>query len=336
MSLRDCQPEAGEPAASGSPRVEWITVALFAAAYGAWALGVALYPGVGPVGLILIAGVATTLQASLQHEALHGHPTRNAAINEGLAFWSLNLLFPYRRFKELHLKHHCDDRLTDPYDDPESWYVAERDHAQMSAPMRLALRVNATLVGRFILGPSLSAVGLWRADWRDYVASGAQRRAKLRDAYLRHAVAVLALLAAADWIGGVDPLTYLLCVSWPGVALLMLRTYVEHRAEAEAAHRTAIVEAEPALALLFLNNNLHAVHHAEPRLPWYALPAVWRARRAEILAENGGYYIPSYWAALCAWGFRPRLSVTHPSVGLDMAPAPVSAPAVLPSDRAEA
>ena len=57
--------------------------------------------------------------SSLQHEALHGHPTRSAALNEALVFLPLGLLFPYRRFKMLHLRHHNNSALTDPYDDPE-------------------------------------------------------------------------------------------------------------------------------------------------------------------------------------------------------------------------
>ena len=39
-----------------------------------------------------------------------------------------------------------------------------------------------------------------------------------------------------------------------------------------------VVEACPLLALLYLNNNLHAAHHRWPRLPWYQLPQRWRLR----------------------------------------------------------
>ena len=52
-----------------------------------------------------------------------------------------------------------------------------------------------------------------------------------------------------------------------------------------------MVEAEAPLALMFLNNNLHALHHAEPGLAWYRLPARYRQRRAELLAENGIEYV---------------------------------------------
>ena len=39
------------------------------------------------------------LHSSLQHEALHGHPTRHAPVNEALVFLPLGLFYPFRRFK---------------------------------------------------------------------------------------------------------------------------------------------------------------------------------------------------------------------------------------------
>ena len=55
-----------------------------------------------------------------------------------------------------------------------------------------------------------------------------------------------------------------------------------------------IIEDRGPLALLFLNNNLHAVHHAHPRLPWYRLPGEYARRRDEFLRRNGGYRYGSY------------------------------------------
>ena len=44
-----------------------------------------------------------------------------------------------------------------------------------------------------------------------------------------------------------------------------------------------IIEDRGPLAILFLNNNFHAVHHANPRLAWYRLPAEYARRRDEWL-----------------------------------------------------
>lgn len=305
--------DQGKDGALGARRreIEWPTWGMLVVAYGVWIGGIALYPTLGVFSLILICGVAAALHASLQHECLHGHPTRSPAVNEALVFTSLTLLFPFRRFKELHLRHHDDERLTDPYDDPETWYVAEGEHAAASPAMRRLLALNATLGGRLLIGPWLGAIGIWRNDLRE-ARKGRRKARKILDAYVRHAIGVSITLSAAALIGGVHPLLYVLCVSWTASALLMIRTYVEHRAERDAAHRTAIVDAEPFFALLFLNNNLHAVHHERPRLAWYRLPAAWRRDRERVLADNGGYYVPSYAHAFRTWFLRRREPVAHP------------------------
>lgn len=279
--------------------------------YGAWASAIALYETLGPIGLIVLAAPAATLHSSLRHEAIHGHPTSSAAVNEALVFPALDLLIPYRRFKETHLRHHRDERLTDPYDDPESWYVAAEDWRRAKPLWRGILTMNATLLGRMILGPWLAAIGLWRADARAALKN-AKRAGSLAEAYLRHAAGAALALGAAWALGGVDPATYALCVAWPAVGLLMLRSYIEHRAAASVPERTAIIEAEPFFAALFLNNNLHAAHHRHPSAPWSALPAIWRRERAQILADNGGYLIPGYASVIARWWLRPREPVAHP------------------------
>ena len=49
-------------------------------------------------------------------------------INEAFVFLPIGLVWPYRRFKSIHLRHHADERLTDPLDDPESYYQALWQH----------------------------------------------------------------------------------------------------------------------------------------------------------------------------------------------------------------
>ena len=45
----------------------------------------------------------------------------------------IGLVYPFRRFKALHLRHHADERLTDPFDDPESYYQALWQHRRTAA-----------------------------------------------------------------------------------------------------------------------------------------------------------------------------------------------------------
>ncbi len=59
-------------------------------------------------------------------------------------------------------------------------------------------------------------------------------------------------------------------------------------------HRTAVVEASWPFGLLFLNNNLHALHHARPTIPWYDLPDVYAREQADITERNGGLVYKGY------------------------------------------
>jgi hypothetical protein len=49
---------------------------------------------------------------------------------------------------------------------------------------------------------------------------------------------------------------------YPALVLGMMRSFTEHRWGERASERTAIVESNWVFGLLFLWNNLHAVHHA--------------------------------------------------------------------------
>jgi fatty acid desaturase len=103
------------------------------------------------------------------------------------------------------------------------------------------------------------------------------------------------------WIFGVCGITlleYVVLFAYPGLALTLLRSFAEHRPAADPAHRTAIVETGPLMSLLYLNNNLHSVHHNRPDAPWYRLRAIYRDGRAAILTGNGGYRFRGYAAVL--------------------------------------
>ncbi len=274
----------------------------------------------GDIGLVwaVPAALAAAFHSSLQHEALHGHPTGSAAANEALVFLPLGMLYPYRRFRETHLRHHDDDRLTDPYDDPESWYLAERDARALSRPMLAALEANRTLVGRMLLGPCLGVCGLIRSDLRDIRAGRGRRR--LIDAWARHG-AGLALVVGWTWGAcGISPPLYLVAAALPAAGLISIRTYFEHRAAPTPAERTAIVETGRFWSLLFLNNNLHLVHHEAPTLPWHKLPDAYRARKDDVLARNGGYKADGYAEIFARHALCPREPIAHPFMRREDAP----------------
>lgn len=293
-------------------RREWPTWIALAACYAVWTVSLV---GVAVLGWAVapLAAFAAAFHSSLQHEALHGHPTRSLALNEALVFPALGVFIPYRRFRDLHLRHHCDARLTDPYDDPESWYLPQKDWRGASRLKRAVLTANGALLGRMILGPPLALAGFWRSEFR-LAAAGARG---VRRAWAHHAIG-LAPVAAALAALGVNPVAYVLVVAYPAMALLMVRTFIEHRAAEPVAQRTAVVEAGWLMSLLFLNNNLHAVHHRWPTLPWGALPARWRQERARVLTDNADYHFPGGYRQVAAqWLLTRREPIAHPFLGTD-------------------
>lgn len=288
------------------PAIEWITLGLLAATYGLWAVGTtwawALSP---PLGMVLTA-LAIAQFSSLQHEALHGHPLRSRLCNEALVFPALTLVIPYGRFRDSHLAHHHDPILTDPYDDPESNYTDPSVWQRLPAFAKALLRFNNTLLGRVLIGPVLSCVSFTLADLRLIRAGD---RGVIRD-WLLH-LAGVALLAAWVWPAPISAGGYLLAV-WGGLGLLKIRTFLEHRAHGLARARTVIIEDRGPLSLLFLNNNLHAVHHCHPEVAWYDLPGLYDRDRDHYQRRNEGYVYRSYAQIFRAYLLRAKDPVPHP------------------------
>lgn len=288
--------------------VEWPTVALIAATYAVWFVAGTWLYGVAPLAALVVLGFAVAIHSSLIHECLHGHPTRNAALNELLMALPLGLVWPYRRYKAMHLRHHFDERLTDPFDDPESYYRAAFQHATLPAWFQAVLRINNTLLGRMILNPLLGSVGLVLADGRAALAGD---RAVI-DAWLRHLAGGALVVLVVVTVFPVPFWLYLLVPAWLGQSIIALRTFAEHQWSETPGGRTIIVERSP-FAFVFLYNNLHVVHHALPTVAWYRLPALYRERRAEWIARNGGYVFPNYTALARQWLFAAKEPVVHPA-----------------------
>jgi fatty acid desaturase len=96
------------------------------------------------------------------------------------------------------------------------------------------------------------------------------------------------------------------------LSILKVRTFLEHRAHEKAAGRSVIIEDRGPFSLLFLNNNLHAVHHAHPRVAWYDLPGLYAARREHFLAKNRGYRYRSYAEVFARHFLAAKDPVPHP------------------------
>ncbi len=286
--------------------VEWPTLALLAATYLLWALATTLLWPLSPVLSILATGLLIAQFSSLQHEALHGHPFRDARLNEALMTPALSLTVPYGRFRDTHLAHHHDPILTDPYDDPESNFLDPAVWARTSAPMRWLLIINNTLLGRVVVGPVYGNL-VWLAGEARMIRAGDRR--VIRD-WLLHGLGLIVLVAWL-WMAAMPWWAYLLS-AWIGHGLLKIRTYLEHRAHEAARARTVVIEDRGPLALLFLNNNLHVVHHMHPQVPWYRLPALYAQNRAHYLRRNEGYLYRGYGEIFRRYLLRVKDPVAHP------------------------
>lgn len=290
-----------------APGIEWPTLALILGCYALWALGTTVLSALWlPLGF-LVTMLAITLHSSLQHEVLHGHPFASRLANEALMFLPLGVIYPYGRFRDLHLAHHRDENLTDPYDDPESNYMDPKVWVRLSPALRMILRANNTLLGRMLIGPTVSVFALLRGD---LAAIRAGNRAIRRD-WLLHLAGMVPVLV---WLVTVAAIPFWLFVlsCYGAMSILKIRTFLEHRAHELARGRTVIVEGRGFLPFLFLYNNFHVVHHAKPNLAWYRLPALYEERKEEYQRRNDGYVFSSYAEVFRRYFLRTKDPVPHP------------------------
>lgn len=283
---------------------EWRTVLLIVFCY--FTAGTLV---VNPFGLPLIPQMLLlipliTLHSSLQHECLHGHPFQSQRLNDLIIYPSIGIFLPYFRFKDLHMKHHHNAALSDPYEDPESYYLTAEEWEKLGWIKRQLFRFNNTLSGRMLVGPALS---IWRFTTKDVMEGDA----KIRRVWLAHILTMAALLSLVAVYGSLPVWAYLICC-YGGYSLLTVRTFLEHQAHESIRARTVINEDRGLFAFLFLNNNLHVVHHAYPALAWYRLPSFFKAHRDRFITMNRGYYFQSYAEIFRKFAFKTKEPVAYP------------------------
>jgi fatty acid desaturase len=290
-------------------RIEWPTIALIVFCYAALATLMWFYYALPFWIIVPAAGYLIALHGSLQHEVLHGHPTRNGLVNEALVFINPSFWFPYRRYRRLHLMHHNDENLTNPTLDPESYYMLPDDWARLPSPIKQLYTIHNTLAGRMVLGPIIGTVRFWIDDVRRWKSGDRS----FVDCWALHIPACAITLLYACYICDIPLWAYIVMFAWPGIAFSLVRSFCEHQAVEHLGERTIVVEATPLLSLMFLNNNLHVAHHNNPRLAWYHLPAYYRAEREQILKNNNGYLMKGYSEIVRRYLFRPKEPVSYPN-----------------------
>jgi len=295
-----------EPAGQNN-KIEWLTLAMMVACYSVWAVGTTWVWTLWWPGALVLTALSITLFSSLQHEVLHRHPLPSRWLSEALVFPGLTVYVPFLRFRDQHLEHHTDSRLTGPYDDPESNYLDPVVLDSLPWALQRILRFNNTLMGRLAIGPLVSLIASIRTDQR---AIRKGERSVLMGWLWR--VPALGLLGL--WLVYVAsmPVWAYMMAAYMGYSILIFRTFLEHRAHDRARGRTVVVEGKGLLSFLFLNNSLHVVHHMHPRAPWYALPKLLADNKEHYLKRSDSFYYKSYGQIFRAYFFRAKDPVPHP------------------------
>jgi fatty acid desaturase len=288
-------------------RVEWPTLGLILVCYGAFLMGTTWLAGISSLAGICLLTVALALHSSLSHEVLHGHPVPSRWLSEALVFPAIGLFIPYIRFRDSHLAHHQDSILTDPYDDPETNYLDPKVWRQLPDWKRLVYRINNTLLGRLTIGPILGQIRFMAADFQAIRAGDVA----VLKGWLWHIPALIPVLWWMFFVSSLSVSAYLFS-AYAALSILKIRTFLEHQAHERARARTVVIEDKGPLAWIFLNNNLHVVHHMHPRVPWYKLPRLFRENRARYLARNDSYYFRSYAQVFRQYLWRAKDPVPHP------------------------
>jgi fatty acid desaturase len=319
--LDDTQRRAlGRLATSWTWRTQWPTWVLIATIYSGW-FGVATHAR--DLGLPLTAVLLAVLSAwymSLQHELIHGHPTRSPFVNALFGFAPLAVWFPYGIYRDSHLQHHDDPHLTQPGRDPESYFVSHRVWQRAGWAFRALLTFRNTLLGRLLIGPAfaIAATGvdalrkIKHGDWRDVPV------------WFAHFAALAALMAWLQFVCAIPAWVFVVGVGYGSLSLGSIRSFREHRTAHAHEHRTVINEAAWFWRLLFLNNNFHLVHHDLPHVPWFALRSVYQASRQEYIERSGGFLVGGYSEWLRRYTFATAEHPAHSNLSGYMRGTPPS------------
>lgn len=289
-------------------RREWHTVLIAVAVYGGWAGVVLSYGSIPAWCSVALLAWFGAWHLSLQHELVHGHPSRYMWLNDLVGSIPVTLWIPYFSFKREHLSHHAAP-LTILNIDSESFYISVEKWNAVGPVKRAIYRANRTLVFRLLVWSIISTLAFIGAKVREAVLG----QHNSRQAVLLHIVGVVGVIAFVS-VAGMPLWLYALGVTYGGRILNMLRPFAEHEWVEGIELRTAMVQAGPVMSLLMLNNNLHVAHHDEPGVAWYDVPALARRTDAYGRAERAGLlYRGGYLEIACRFGVRPFSQPNHPA-----------------------
>jgi fatty acid desaturase len=230
--------------------------------------------------LYLLAAASLHGISLFTHEAVHGmlsgHPWWNRTLGIACA---QPVLQNYSAYKVLHLEHHNhlgQEGDPDHYANYTSWTWLE----------------FAMHWGRLVIGYPFYIIAIPILGFRH--ATPSARR------WIVFEVCLLTVLAACaiKWIpwhwllqGWLIPM--LLINTLVNIRGMSQHTFLEHQADPVLGTRSILTNR--VTAFFMCNENYHLEHHLYPGIPWYNLPLVHEALRANLEAR-GAPFIPSYFA----------------------------------------
>ena len=283
----------------------WLLMILI---YSGWFASVIYWQTLGITFSTLLLILFTTWYLSLQHELIHGHPTRHPRLNQLFGTLPLAVWYPYGLYRDSHLAHHRNHTLTEPDEDPETYYVSPQRWERLKPWQQQIIHLRNTFPGRLLLGPLLDIT----ATVKTLMLAFIQRNRAAMVMWLIHLTLLSALFY---WMAqqAFSPLWFVLTVSYPALMLTKVRSFYEHRAEEAPLARSVNNEAALFWRLLFLNLNYHSVHHDLPGLPWYGLRKVYLLYRDGYHQRNHGFRVAGYGEWLMRYWRKSVAVNAHPS-----------------------
>ena len=290
-------------------RSELPTWLLIIAIYTGWFTTLAYWHTIGLLPATVLLIWFTAWYMSLQHELIHGHPTRFPRLNQLFGTLPLAVWYPYGLYRDSHLAHHRNDHLTVPVDDPESYYFTEQTWARFTPWQKRIIHARNTFLGRLLLAPLLDIVQTLGSA----VAAFRELRLRAMLMWLVHGALLAGLVVWMRHVG-FSPVWFVLAVSYPALALTKVRSFLEHRAADDPLARSVINEAGIFWQVLFLNLNYHSVHHDLPGVPWYGLKALYQQNRAVYQQRNHGFVVKGYGQWLRQFWDKAVDVTVHPGI----------------------
>lgn len=290
-------------------RSELPTWLLIIAIYTGWFTTLAYWHTLGLLPATVLLIWFTAWYMSLQHELIHGHPTRFPRLNQLFGTLPLAVWYPYGLYRDSHLAHHRNDCLTVPVDDPESYYFTEQTWARFTPWQKRIIHARNTFLGRLLLAPLLDIVQTLGSA----VAAFRELRLRAMLMWLVHGALLAGLVVWMRHVG-FSPVWFVLAVSYPALALTKVRSFLEHRAADDPLARSVINEAGIFWQVLFLNLNYHSVHHDLPGVPWYGLKALYQQNRAAYQQRNHGFVVKGYGQWLRQFWDKAVDVTVHPGI----------------------